>query len=1351
MFSSFFKRKLTCLLVLFLTLVLCVGIGIGSVNHNKASAATYNGLFQGRRSDLSGEDFYDATNTYAYKGANPHEDESFEYRSYEYYDVSEAGRLNNQVDSEDQPQITVLTHGLGGNASHWSNNSLEVAWIKGARFQFAKTDDSLMSRLENQLLAEEGANLYWAKMTSQDSFELIDLKNKNNIREDGTYIDKNPHTIEKLTDNSKHIILVFEAKNPGHYNNYIYEQFNYMLSKIVYDVKDMNGGLLPRINLIGHSRGGITNLQYALDHPDMVAGLFSIGTPYFGTNTGSTSLGASVVSGCARGLDDITDNRIYGRYYDRWNTHAKYRIKNTMALGGYSDTDFFFDALINDQFEEVPGKFTPALLTAVKWFAKFQSRYFNDTVLTAKLIEFIASKFRDSEYTPSELDSYIQILADVKWVDTESSFWDNLLHLTPIVGCPYFMNDTLVDLPSQLGVDNHTNGDRSYGFEVYGKKFSNQDYNDNGKIRLSAANPAVVHNLEAQDPDLITKIIEKIYVGTFDNCFLYDTVGNGIQIYGVQGNMVENDALHIPCKIGQRDVIGIADHAFDSFVGSQEVKSITIPASVQWLGNAAFSGLPMLQTVIFEEGSMLERIENYCFSGCTKLASINLPEKLNVIGDFAFSQCTSLQKFHLGANVTCVGVGAWRGCVNLSAITVDSDNEKYESMEGVLFSTVTSQLVAYPEAKKNSQYTVPDSILEIGSFAFAGNENLVSINLNQVESIREYAFADCINLKLIVGNNVWSIEALSFLGTAWEKLDTDYHSIGDVLYSYTGTASSVDLSNYQTVSPYAFAFNNNVQEVKFGDNSSLICSFAFLGCFNLSSVFLNNSMGIIELGDNAFGMTSDSIKFIVPDDLIDEYSSSEMWQNYADRITGSEAEDDSHEHKDCDGDGKCDECMEPMPEYGGNGGGNDNNDHEHKDSDEDGKCDECGVSMSEGSGSGGGNDNNDHEHKDSDEDGKCDECSEIIGDGETYWDFGGLGEGNGLWAHPHDYIDYTYNAPSIYKYSDEVALIACLDDYSIFEKQDFKVVFLFEGNESVFLDSLCSPYTSVECKYGVETITFSFEMNNAFLECFGFTDVKFEPYLGAGSISIINYSAEGLNVGGQFWVDDVFWHDPFSYIIVHIYVGLTDIEEKYLTAIEGCTQEDEEAIVSIEFSDLDAHMMYVPERNSEEMDGYYTIAIRTNAGYVIDCVYWENNEATRQEPLRFGMYKQTYYCTFRIIDFIENIADDYCNCNFVISISGEDNYRPEEYPPVVIDCADSMDLDISYFFTNNEYGCLVLWVYFEWPVAEVEVEITGNNDYEMDFVPGATSCSITLSFSLSDYQSCYDIEIRLHIVTYLVW
>ena len=113
---------------------------------------------------------------------------------------------------------------------------------------------------------------------------------------------------------------MFEAYSPSAYNYKVYEEFNYMLSKILYDVKELNTGILPKINLIGHSRGGLINLMYALDHPKLVKSIFSLGTPFFGSDTASTNIGGAV-AGFSDGLDDIIDRDIYLDYYNRWKNN----------------------------------------------------------------------------------------------------------------------------------------------------------------------------------------------------------------------------------------------------------------------------------------------------------------------------------------------------------------------------------------------------------------------------------------------------------------------------------------------------------------------------------------------------------------------------------------------------------------------------------------------------------------------------------------------------------------------------------------------------------------------------------------------------------------------------------------------------------------------------------------------------------------------------------------------------------------------------------------------------------------------------------------------------------------------
>lgn len=73
------------------------------------------------------------------------------------------------------PAITILTHGLGGSASHWSNNS---------NYDFTFDNRSLIEKLRDK----NGANVFWAKMdynATDFNFYLIDKLNQFAIYETG--------------------------------------------------------------------------------------------------------------------------------------------------------------------------------------------------------------------------------------------------------------------------------------------------------------------------------------------------------------------------------------------------------------------------------------------------------------------------------------------------------------------------------------------------------------------------------------------------------------------------------------------------------------------------------------------------------------------------------------------------------------------------------------------------------------------------------------------------------------------------------------------------------------------------------------------------------------------------------------------------------------------------------------------------------------------------------------------------------------------------------------------------------------------------------------------------------------
>ena len=70
--------------------------------------------------------------------------------------------------------------------------------------------------------------------------------------------------------------------------------------------------------------------------------------------------------------------------------------------------------------------------------------------------------------------------------------------------------------------------------------------------------------------------------------------------------------------------------------GNTQIRHVTLPSTLQVLGNGTFSGCESLRKVVFEKGSKLRSIGQYAFDGCCSLKSISLPEGLETIEESAF-------------------------------------------------------------------------------------------------------------------------------------------------------------------------------------------------------------------------------------------------------------------------------------------------------------------------------------------------------------------------------------------------------------------------------------------------------------------------------------------------------------------------------------------------------------------------------------------------------------------------------------------------------------------------------------------------------------------------------------------
>lgn len=141
------KRHVSMTICLAIILTICLlGTIPGFSSKNIIIKADTTETFVGLSGSLTDIDLYNATNTYNYNGDNDIIKDDAK-SGYDYFNTNVGTKNSNSIYSG-APQITVLTHGLGGDASHWSNNGMG---------DFSYDERSLFSRI-NVELRKNGKN-----------------------------------------------------------------------------------------------------------------------------------------------------------------------------------------------------------------------------------------------------------------------------------------------------------------------------------------------------------------------------------------------------------------------------------------------------------------------------------------------------------------------------------------------------------------------------------------------------------------------------------------------------------------------------------------------------------------------------------------------------------------------------------------------------------------------------------------------------------------------------------------------------------------------------------------------------------------------------------------------------------------------------------------------------------------------------------------------------------------------------------------------------------------------------------------------------------------------------------------
>lgn len=385
---------------------------------------------------------------------------------------------------------------------------------------------------------------------------------------------------------------------------------------------------------------------------------------------------------------------------------------------------------------------------------------------------------------------------------------------------------------------------------------------------------------------------------------------------------------------------GVSLISDEAFRDCSSLVSVIIPNAVTSIGKGAFRGCSSLTQI--DIGNEVVTIGAMAFLGCTELPSVFIPGSVRAIGYEAFYSCSSLSGFVVDStnsfyesesgvlytinkdtlvqyptgkvgpyfmpnSVTVLEIGAFRnakaltsvhlndrvrvegytflGC-GLQSIYVNSSNDKYSTIDGILYSYNQDTLILYPSMKVG-QCVVPNTVSVIGAWAFWGSNvksvvfsnslknigyeafcysrSLKEVNLPSTIKYIEYgAFTSCDSLKAInvnTGNRYYSSvdgvlfnycqdTIIQYPAGKNEKTYVIPNTVTAIQNGYEREISQI----YGSYAPSGVFSRSKLQSISVPNSVNYVGNYAFYNCPKLSLVILGNAVD--SIGIYAFSQDS---------------------------------------------------------------------------------------------------------------------------------------------------------------------------------------------------------------------------------------------------------------------------------------------------------------------------------------------------------------------------------------------------------------------------------------------------------------------------------------------------------------